>query len=150
MSTRLANMDDAKEISELVRSLSHFYLKNKEEPIPNWFSDTTTVEAIAARLLSTNYLSFVYVIGEKVVGYISIKDDSHLFHLFVSTEHQGNGISRTLWNTAKLATNASKYTLRSSIYAIPVYQRFGFEFSGEAAEREGIQYQPMHLIAKTC
>lgn len=148
MTIRSAHLADAAQISALISALSHYYLNNQNAKAPNWLTDTTTVEAVTERILSPDYVSFVCLAEQKIIGYISIKDRSHLFHLFVSAQHHGRGISRELWNTAKSATNATKYTLRSSIYAIPVYQRFGFELKGEALEKEGIQYQPMQLFCK--
>ncbi len=70
----------------------------------------------------------------------------HLFHLFVAETHQGKGISRALWNYAISGAKPKEYTLRSSLYAIPVYQRFGFTEYGAVEQKEGIVFQPMRRV----
>lgn len=40
---------------------------------------------------------------------------------------------------------AGDITVRSSLVAVPVYERFGFTIAGPAAEKDGFGYQPMAL-----
>ncbi|MBV1910485.1 MAG: GNAT family N-acetyltransferase [Kangiellaceae bacterium] len=80
------------------------------------------------------------------MGYISIKNPDYLFHLFVAEQHQGKKIATKLWQHSKRALGASRYTVLSSFYAIPVYIKLGFTESGPSASRDGIGYQPMEWI----
>ena len=74
-----------------------------------------------------------------------MKRSSHLFHLFVSEKYQGKGLARELWGFASNVCVSNIYTLRSSLYAVPVYRKFGFIESGVAGEIDGIGFQPMEL-----
>ena len=146
MSIRKATTLDAKDIKELVSSLSHYYLENKGDSLPAWFSNTLDISEFERRLSNTEYANYVYLYSGKIVGYISIKDNSHLYHLFVSEKHHGQGISKLLWEHAIAHSSSKVYTLQSSIYAIPIYKKFGFVEVGGTVVKEGISFQPMELV----
>jgi GNAT superfamily N-acetyltransferase len=145
MNIRVANKHDVPDICNLVKSLSHFYLESGESELPNWFSETLTKDSFLKRVLNDEYHNFVYEIEGKVEGYLSLKGNSHLYHLFVSETHQGKGISRSLWTHAINECASELYTLRSSLFAVPIYKKFGFKVVGEAGEKDGIGFQPMEL-----
>ena len=150
MSIRVAVVEDVSKICDLVMSLSHFYLENKEAELPNWFSETLTKNSFLNRVESLEYHNFVYEADGEMAGYLAFKGNSHLYHLFVSEKYQGKGISRDLWNYATKECVADCYSLRSSLYAIPIYQKFGFKVIGEAGEKDGIGFQPMELRGVKC
>jgi len=56
-------------------------------------------------------------------------------------------ISRALWRQTIKEVNTQEYSVNSSIYAIPVYEKFGFEKNGQELEVNGIRYQPMKLMS---
>lgn len=145
MSIRAANQNDVPQICSLVISLSHFYLKSEEGVLPCWFSETLTESAFLDRISNAEYQNLVYEVQGKVVGYLALKGNSHLYHLFVSESHQGKGISRSLWQHVLNECKTEKYTLRSSLFAIPIYQKFGFRVVGEAGEKDGIGFQSMEM-----
>ena len=145
MNIRSAVKKDAKEISYLVASLSHFYLKNRGDELPQWFSKTLTQSEFSKRIQGLEYSNFIYEIDGKIIGYLAMKGNNHLFHLFVSEKHQGEGLSRKLWEFAMSECVSDIYTLRSSLYAVPVYKKFGFIESAIAGEKEGIGFHPMEL-----
>ena len=150
MKIRHAVVDDASEIKNLVSSLSHYYLADKDSSVlPEWFSATLATSEFEQRLSSENFSNFVYSVDNVIVGYISIKDKSHLYHLFVAENHQGKGISKALWSHATSDTGISVYTVRSSLFAVPIYKRFGFNESEPAAAKDGIGFQPMTLVRYT-
>jgi GNAT superfamily N-acetyltransferase len=143
---REASIGDATKIKNLVSSLSHFYLKDNGSLLPSWFSDTLAISEFENRLKSKDFTNLVYLLNEEIVGYISIKGSSHIYHLFVAEHHQGKGISKELWNYATSTLEADVYTVRSSVFAVPVYMSFGFKASGEMASKDGIKFQPMELV----
>ena len=146
LNIRKAKVDDAIKIKALISSLSHLYLENKNGPIPAWFLKTLDVSEFERRLKNDWFTHFVYVDGNDIVGYISMRGGCHLCHLFVAEKYQRKGLSRALWNYATLDVKPKVYTLRSSIYAVPVYKRFGFIESGAAEVRDGICFQPMKRV----
>jgi len=145
MNIRVAIKHDVSDICSLVSSLSHFYLENDEKKLPNWFAKTLTPDAFLSRVQSNEYQNFIYEVHGEIVGYLALKGNNHLYHLFVSESYQCNGISRCLWNYALTKCVAEVYTVRSSLFAVPIYKNFGFEVIGEVDERDGIDFQFMEL-----
>lgn len=80
---------------------------------------------------------------------IAIRDNSHLFHLFVAKEFQGRRLASQLWHIAKsnalIAGNPGSFTVNSSLNALAVYESFGFVREGEVQRMHGISFQPMRL-----
>lgn len=146
MSIRQATVEDASSIKNLVSSLSHFYLEDENAVLPEWFSTTLSIAEFERRLSNKDFNNFVYSLDDVIIGYISLKDKSHLYHLFVAEHHQGEGIARQLWDYATSDTGVRVYTVRSSMFAIPVYQSFGFKASEVASSKDGIAFQAMTLV----
>ena len=90
-------------------------------------------------------------VGNELVGVVALRDNSHLYHLFVAQAHQGKGLGRSLWQSVKQAAfragNAGRFTVNSSLNAIPAYERFGFIPSGPKVEKHGVAFVPMQLVA---
>ncbi len=149
MSIRTATIEDIDDISQLVSSLSHFYLQDGNATLPTWFIITLSRNEFLQRFENPNFMHLVYEIDNKIIGYFSIKQYSHLYHLFVDQNYQGKGFARHLWEHAlTLYRNKNPnniYTVRSSIYAVPIYKKFGFVESGPVGEKEGIAFQPMEM-----
>jgi GNAT superfamily N-acetyltransferase len=142
---RRASKEDAQQLKDLVCSLAYFYMSDLNSDLPAWFSTSLDLVEFEARLESERFTNIVYELDNDLIGYISMKDNSHLYHLFVDRHHQGKRIARQLWSAVKKICPSSKYTVRSSIYAVPIYQKFGFVLSGVVGEKDGIQYQPMEF-----
>jgi GNAT superfamily N-acetyltransferase len=156
MSIRIAYAEDVKEIATLVRSLSHYYLPQKiwsaqdsstkslsTKSLPSWLLSTLTEEQFLQRINSAEYSNYVYCIDDEIVGYIAMKESSHLYHLFVSEVYQGNGIANRLWKHICERCSVEKYTVRSSLYAVPVYKKWGFVETDSIKEKDGIRFQAM-------
>lgn len=136
---------DVKQVSMLVRSLSHYYLNNSSNKLPEWFSTTLTECEFSNRLKNLYFTNLICEVNNSIVGYLSMKGDNHLYHLFVAEKQQGKGIAKKLWQHAMGICISEYYTLRSSLFAVPVYRNFGFIESGSALEKDGISFQPMEL-----
>lgn len=145
MNIRPALLKDAQPIRNLVLSLARFYLDDEAAELPDWFNDTLNLASFQDRLLSAEFKNYLLEDNAHLVGYVSIRNDDHIYHLFVAEDYQGRGLSRRLWEYAKEQSHAEKFWLRSSLHAVPVYKRFGFTESGEVGIRDGISFQPMRL-----
>ncbi len=146
MNIRVAEARDALQLSELVGSLAHFYLEDRSKPLPQWFSDSISPSSFLTRIPSRDFHNLVYEDDGVIVGYISVKGGTHLYHLFVRESSQGRGISSLLWRQARAAILPQKcVTLRSSLNAVPVYAKWGFLKEGEAGHKDGIWFQSMRL-----
>jgi ribosomal protein S18 acetylase RimI-like enzyme len=145
MRIRKARLTDAKALAKLVYSLAHYYLQCDTDQLPDWFLKPLTEKSFNARLMSDNYTTLLCEDEGKIVGYVAIRGGSHLHHLFVDEAYQRKGLGRQLWDTVRGLCPSPEYMLRSSMQAIPVYEKFGFEISGDVSEKEGIQFQPMRM-----
>ncbi len=95
---------------------------------------------------------YAYLIAElegRMAGFIAMRDNKHLFHLFVAAAHQRTGIARALWEQARqLSLRAgpiAEFTVNSSLNAVPVYRSFGFVPAGVVMQVHGIAFLPMRL-----
>ncbi len=85
-----------------------------------------------------------------IVGVIGIKELSHIYHLFVADQYQGQGVAKKLWLHAKNESIQRGYhgpfTVNSALNAQAVYQKFGFQPTGDVRNREGIRDIPMIFV----
>lgn len=88
----------------------------------------------------------------ELVGVIALKRPCHLYHLFVAPNWHGQGIARQLlaelWPTVlswAQQAQQQELTVNSSLYAVPVYLRWGFVPDSPPRERNGVIDQPMRL-----
>lgn len=88
-------------------------------------------------------------IDGRVVGFIAIRENRHLFHMFVDKAYHRRGIARQLWEVARKAAieagNPGVFTVNSSNYALPVYEKLGFVRTEPTKETNGLYYNPMRL-----
>ena len=150
MKIRKAEMSDTDSVAELVRSLSHYYLEDGLIDLPEWFSSSLTNSAFETRFCDGDYFNFVAEIDGSIVGYISVKAGFHLYHLFVASGFQNQGIAKRLWQHCVKHLNIEQCTVRSSLFAVPVYSQFGFSVSGSSAFKDGIGFQPMVYSGASC
>lgn len=150
MHIRPATPADAGAISALIHSVSDYFTLRPDGEGAEEFLATISPDAIAGYLASP---AFAYRVAEEngaLAGVVAIRDNGHLYHLFVSPAHHGRGLARELWETAMRAAldagNPGEFTVNSSIYALPVYERFGFAPTGPRMEAMGIAWIPMKLV----
>ena len=81
---------------------------------------------------------------------MALRDNSHVYHLFVDPRVQGQGIASALWAEMKAHArahgNPGRFTVNSSPGAMPVYSAFGFTAAGERQEDHGLIYVPMASV----
>jgi GNAT superfamily N-acetyltransferase len=114
------------------------------------FLEENNAEAIRG-FLENQFRYHVAHVGNELVGFIGIRANTHLYHLFVAKPFQRRGIGRQLWEFAKDACAASghrgPFTVNASNHAVPVYERWGFKRDGASKATNGITYNPMKLGA---
>ncbi len=84
----------------------------------------------------------------KLVGAVAIMDFCHVSLLFVDKEYQCKGIAKALFTKAlelciQKNPELCEMTVNSSIYAVPIYKKLGFNITGEPATNNGITFVPM-------
>ena len=147
---RAARVEDAEAISALITSLAHHGLADADDPgAAAAFFATVTPDAIAGALADARYRYYVAQADGVLAGVIGMRDAGHLYHLFVAEPFRGRGIAARLWDLARAEAlaqgNPGRFTVNSTRFAIPVYERLGFVAADELQAREGLVYLPMRM-----
>lgn len=84
-----------------------------------------------------------------LLGVVSTRNESHVYHLFVAESAQRTGLGRQLWQIAREASLAAGYrgdfTVNSSRFAVKFYEQLGFESDGPENNQDGVVSVPMRL-----
>ena len=147
---RKATYRDAQNISVLALSLISFLSSNSEGTLPQEFMNTLTTKEYLKRFNSEQpFQHYVYEIENKIVAYISyvtMVEDTHIFHLFVDKQYHKMGIAKKLWNFMLHESTTDIYTVNSSLWAIEFYKNLGFLNSSLIQTHQGLEYQPMIMM----
>lgn len=144
LTIRPARLEDAPAISALIRELLPYMTVAADGSGAEAFVRTLQASAIAVCLGDSRYRYQLGWLDGQLAGVVAVRDGSHLFHLFVARALHGRGLGRQLWQAARVEAPAGTgFTVNSSVFALPMYQRFGFEAQGAVIERDGIAYIPM-------
>ena len=149
MNIRPAQLNDVYAMSSLARLLSKKYITGDfSAEAAKLFLDSLTPET----LINNMATDISYLVAEKegtVIGFVGIKDFYHLFHLFVAEAFQRQGIARKLWQAVMteclLSGNDGEFTVNSSLYAQPLYEKLGFVAESGPQEKNKILTIPMKL-----
>ncbi|OMO31593.1 GNAT family N-acetyltransferase [Vibrio sp. 10N.222.47.A9] len=147
---RNAEISDSKAISELILPLAKKYVCPTCDASAHDILLNSMSEENVGKYLSTNYNYVIAVTAnDEVVGVAGVQDNSHLYHLFVDDNFQGNGLSRQLWEAVKEESikngNSGIFTVNSAVNAESVYSRFGFKRTEGIRNRQGMIDIPMLL-----
>ncbi|RJG47561.1 GNAT family N-acetyltransferase [Motilimonas pumila] len=153
LTIRRAKLEDAAALSQIANGLSHFYMADAQLPVPTWLQQSFTEEGYRQRLAEPAFIHDVAVIDGHVAGFIATRNNDYLYNLFVAQAYHGQGIAKRLWQHVlqrwqQQAVQPATVSLRSSLFAVPVYSRFGFVKVGQVGEHEGVAFQPMALALK--
>ena len=144
---------DIEPVARLLNELAaEFIVGEFEGPARQRFLVENNAEAIRG-FIANGFRYHVADLNGEIVGFVGIRENKHLYHLFVSKPLHRRGIGRKLWETAKmdcaLAGYRGPFTVNSSNHAIPIYERWGFRRDGAAKNSNGITYNPMRLSPRT-
>ena len=140
---RQAEASDAGAISHLVLGVAHYFLADPSSPEVGPFLAGLTPSSYANRIGSSNFSHYVAEDSAGPCGIVALRDGSHLYHLFVTADAHGQGIARALWEHAKALSGRSTFTVNSSLFAVPVYERLGFVTKAPAQTADGLVFVPM-------
>ena len=140
---RQAEASDAGPISHLVLGVAHYFLADPSSPEVGPFLAGLTPPSYADRIGSSNFSHYVAEDSAGPCGIIALRDGSHLYHLFVRADAHGQGIARALWEHAKALSGHSTFTVNSSLFAVPVYERLGFVAKAPPQTADGLVFVPM-------
>lgn len=148
-SIRKARAEDASQISALIFRAALCFNSSATGEIAPWFLASIKPATIAEIINDRDFNYLAGFVGPTLAGIIAVRGTTHIHHLFVAPEFHRRGIAGKLWDRARadaLASgNREGFSVRSSEYAIPVYQRFGFRIVGDRTEKDGMAFVPMKL-----
>lgn len=149
MIIRKAKLADIDDISQLITALVIKHIlptcsKDGGQLILNSMTPSCIADYLAA-----GYEYHVAELNGEIIAAVGMKENAHLYHLFVADAQQGKGLSRTLWELARdtcLAKgNEGQFTVNSALNAVDVYLKFGFVSVSGVRENFGIKDMPMAL-----
>ena len=140
---------DIPAVAALLRELAREYIVHESPPEGASTFLAENNEMGVRGFLARGHVYHVALIDGELAGFIAVRDNSHLFHLFVGKRWHRRGVARALWNAAREAAIAAggdgSFTVNSSNFAVPVYEAFGFVRVGPTQCAKGLYYNPMRL-----
>jgi len=146
---RAATPEDSESISKLVWRLSAEYIVEEfsQQGKATLFESMTP--AAIRKYIQSGYRYHVAEVKKQLVGVVAVKDNTHLYHLFVAQDYQRQGIASSLWQLAKQECleqgNPGEFTVNSSSHAQGVYESMGFVAQSGPQDKNGVIYIPMKL-----
>lgn len=149
MLIREATIDDTADISDLIRPLVEKYIACEFSPqgARNLLASMEP-DAIEGYFKS-GFKYHVAVEDDVLAGVVGVRENKHVYHLFVADAFRGRGLARELWHVARdacrQAGNAGEFTVNSSKFAVEMYRKFGFVESAPPETKNGVTAIPMRL-----
>jgi predicted GNAT family N-acyltransferase len=111
------------------------------------FEDFITDNALKRMFIMGKYQMIVAVRKGKIVGMITLRNESHISLLFVDKSCHRQGIGRALIEDmadyVKNEMGRERITVNASPYATDFYHCVGFKDTGCMTQKDGIIYTPM-------
>jgi len=144
VSIRSALVTDAYGISKLIASTSETCIFSEAAPCPDWYLNSIQTQAIETLMTSDRLVFLLALNDQTIAGVLAIESKSSIKYFFVYPDQQKMGIGQLLWQFAK-NSGAFGETLkvRSSLFAVHVYERLGFEAVGPPSCFNGLHFQSM-------
>ena len=150
LTLRPALVSDAPVIAALITDLMPFLTLHPDGRGAEKFIENCSLAAIERYLSQPKFVYQIAYLDGELAGVVAMRDNSHLFHLFVPRALHRRGIARQLWQAASSASLAradvAAFTVNSSLRAMPFYEQLGFVATGPKVEADGIAYIPMHKL----
>ncbi len=147
MKFRPGSPADAEAIAELIGSFTSQLTDDPSGAGAEQFVASVSLRAERGYLASARYRYLLACSDSQLLGFVAIRDGSHIFHLFVERSHQRQGIARRLWERALqdlcVPDSDGGFTVNSSLSAVAVYEAFGFVPAGSIQSEHGISFLPM-------
>ena len=146
MTYRMIEAGDEQEVFSLVeRGFSEFVRSDCTEEGINEFMRATRVMVFDR---PPHHFIMVAESRGRIVGMIDVKEDTHICLLFVDSLYQNKAIGRHLLERAvalcrERKPDLSEIDVHSSLWAVPVYRRLGFEQTKAEQGSNGIRFVEM-------
>jgi len=150
---RVAVPEDSENISKLIcRLVEKFIASEFSSQGREFLLSTMTADAINQNMQS-GYRYHVAEIDGLLMGVVAVRDNAHLYHLFVAEQFHRQGIAKKLWHFAMQQCqrdgNTGEFTVNSSAYALGIYKKLGFVAQSGPQEKNGVVFYPMKFIVQS-
>lgn len=81
--------------------------------------------------------------AQQIVGLLAVRLPAHVALLFVDEAYHRQGIAKQLFQEMLSELIPEQITVNSSPYAVPIYERLGFQIEGNEKTVSGIRFQSM-------
>jgi GNAT superfamily N-acetyltransferase len=143
-SIRHAVVADASDVSKLIASTSETCCFSEAAPCPDWYLNSIQTQAIETLIASERMVFLLAMHDQAIAGVLAIEVKSSIKYFFVYPEQQKIGIGQLLWQFAKnRGAFGETLKVRSSLFAVPVYERLGFKTTEPPACFNGLHFQSM-------
>ncbi len=146
---------DIRQIAEIKNSVFSKFNHSEyfEKGAIKWYLNFANPKMSDAKLLEAFHISdesIFYVAEEKgkIIGYIKGGAD-RISNLFVKEEHHKKGVGKKLVKLLEVEAkkqNSKEIKIRSSIYAVPFYQKMGYKKTTGIRNMNGLKIQPMKKV----
>lgn len=85
-------------------------------------------------------------LDQQLVGVLAVRSTNHVALLFVDERYHRQGIAKQMYKAMLAELAPKQLTVNSSPYAVPAYEKLGFQLNGEEETVSGIRFQPMIFI----
>ncbi len=155
MKFRKFKKDDIRQVAEIKNSVFSKFNSSeyfKKEAI-DWYLDFTNLKKSDEELFEAFYISdksifFVAEENNKIIGYIKGSKD-RIGNLFVLGNSHKKGVGKKLVELLEKEAknqNSKEIKIRSSIYAVPFYQKMGYKKTTGVRNLHNLKIQPMKKI----
>ncbi|GGY20967.1 GNAT family N-acetyltransferase [Massilia dura] len=147
LTIRPATVADATAIGSLVLDLLPYLTVHPQGLGAEKFISNVGIDAQRRYLGQDNFRYHVALRGDELLGVVAVRDNTHLFHLFVREALHGQGLGQRLWQLARdeaiAKGNPGSFTVNAAGRAAGWYVRLGFVQVAERIEHDGIVDVPM-------
>lgn len=129
------------------RTFMQFEAKDYSQRGIDSFQDFITDPFLHRMFIMGAYQLFVAIQDNKIVGIISLRDETHISLLFVDAKYHKHGIGRKLieylCEYVEQEEGYRKVTVNAAPYAVGFYHKLGFRDKGIEQTNDGIRFTPM-------
>ena len=141
---------DVPAVARLLKVLAREFIVHESTPEGAATFLRENDEAAIRRYIASGQAYHVAETDGEIAGFISMRDRSHLFHMFVGVQWQGQGVARTLWDASRRAAieagGSGSFTVNASNFAVPVYEKMGFVRTAPMQCLKGLYFNPMSFV----
>lgn len=144
---RTAAVEDAAAISGLMLGEAHRITLRPDGRGAEAILASMREPAVLANIASDRFTWWIAERNGAAQGLISLRDNAHLYQMFVMSALHGQGIGRRLWlhllSTMTPTHLPKTITVNASAFGAPFYRKLGFVATGPRIETCGIAFVPM-------